>query len=97
MVLMNATVEIDKAGRLVVPKKMREALHLRGGDRLALHCAGDSLILEREKKPRGLYEEDGLLVYDSGGPTITAEQTFHLIESMREERMRHILGEDFEE
>ena len=36
MAFMNAIAEIDKAGRVVVPKKFRDALHLVPGTRLSL-------------------------------------------------------------
>jgi AbrB family looped-hinge helix DNA binding protein len=45
MVFMNAIVEIDKAGRIVVPKKLRDDLHLIPGTRLRI---------ERERRPAGL-------------------------------------------
>ena len=64
---MNAIAEIDKAGRLVVPKKMRDALHLVPGTRLTLRQDGDSIVLEPESHPRGLYVLDGWPVFDGGG------------------------------
>ncbi len=63
---MDAIAEIDKAGRLVVPKKMREALHLVPGTRIVPHQEGEAIVLRQEAKPRGLYMQDGTLVYDSG-------------------------------
>ena len=92
---MNGTVEIDRAGRIVVPKKMREALHLRAGDRLEIECSGEKLLLERERRPRGLYMKDGWLVWDGGGPTVTKEEVRGWIEEDREERVKHILGAGF--
>ena len=65
---MNATAEIDKAGRIVVPKKMRDALHLAPGTRVTLQQKGDTITLEPEAKPRGLYRKNGMLVYDFGRP-----------------------------
>ncbi len=66
MANMNAIAEIDKAGRLVVPKKMRDALHLVPGTRLTLLQEGQTIVLETESKPRGLYMKRGTLVYDAG-------------------------------
>jgi AbrB family looped-hinge helix DNA binding protein len=63
---MNATAEIDKAGRVVVPKRLREALHLVPGTRLTLHQEGDRLVIQPESRPRGLYMKKGTLVYDAG-------------------------------
>ncbi len=66
MVSMNAISEIDKAGRLVVPKKMRDVLHLRPGTRLHLRQEGETIVMEPEGKGRGLFLKKGTLVYDPG-------------------------------
>ena len=66
MATVNATTEIDKAGRIVVPKMLREALHLVPGTRLTLRLQGDALLIEAEAVPRGLYLKRGTLVYDAG-------------------------------
>jgi AbrB family looped-hinge helix DNA binding protein len=44
---MSATVTIDKYGRITIPKKMREALHLTPGTRLQLELFEDGLKLTR--------------------------------------------------
>lgn len=66
MAFMNAIAEIDKAGRIVVPKKLRDALHLTAGSRLSLRQEGDQIIVESADKPRGLYMKRGTLVFDPG-------------------------------
>jgi AbrB family looped-hinge helix DNA binding protein len=88
MVFMNATAEIDKAGRIVVPKKMRDALHLVPGTRLTLHQEGDTITLEPEAKLRGLYRKDGILVYDFG-PVPPMEDRDWVAE-VREERAQQL-------
>jgi len=86
---MNATAEIDKAGRVVVPKKLRDALHLVPGTRLILHQEGDSIVLQPESKPRGLYMKKGTLVYDAG--PVPPSNVVEWIAEGREERMKDIL------
>ncbi len=54
MAFMNATTEIDKAGRIVVPKKMRDALHLVPGTRVTLKQEGDAIQIAPERAGRGL-------------------------------------------
>jgi AbrB family looped-hinge helix DNA binding protein len=88
---MNAITEIDKAGRVVVPKRLRDALHLVPGTRLSLRLDGERLLIEPESKPRGLYMDRGTLVYDAGpGPATDAVDE---IAKAREARMRAILSD----
>jgi AbrB family looped-hinge helix DNA binding protein len=42
---MNVTVTIDKAGRVVIPKQIRDELALEAGDILSLESQGDTLTL----------------------------------------------------
>jgi AbrB family looped-hinge helix DNA binding protein len=90
MPFMNAIAEIDKAGRLVVPKKLRDALHLVPGTRLSIRQEGDALVIQPESKPRGLYMKRGTLVYDAGpGPATDAVEE---VARTREARMKAILS-----
>jgi AbrB family looped-hinge helix DNA binding protein len=91
MAFMNATVEIDKSGRLVVPKKVREAMHLQAGDKLEMNVEGDRMTLAPQRGGKGLYEKNGWLVWDSGVP-MSVEQSLRLIDDAREERIQHLLG-----
>jgi len=88
MAFMNAIAEIDKAGRVVVPKKMRDVLHLRAGTRLHLRQVGETIVIEPESKPRGLYMKKGTLVYDAGpGP---ATDVVEWVAEDREARLKHL-------
>jgi AbrB family looped-hinge helix DNA binding protein len=42
---MNTTVTLDKAGRAVIPKRLRDALRLAPGDELVLESEGDRVTL----------------------------------------------------
>jgi AbrB family looped-hinge helix DNA binding protein len=65
---MSTTVEIDKAGRVVVPKKFRDALHLTPGTRLKIDRTGDTLTLEQDFPEPKLEMIDGLWVMTDGPP-----------------------------
>lgn len=92
---MNATVEIDKLGRLVVPKKMREAIHVRPGDSINMELRGDEVVLRPQRPARGLHKEEGLWVYDSGSP-LKADDINRWIAEDRERRIRYVSGESLE-
>lgn len=97
---MNAIVEIDKAGRIVVPKKLRDALHLVPGTRLSIERSGDRLTLMPGSIAARLVIEDGVpLIFpadSSHAPTLTSEMVTDLIEQGRMEREGRFLalGED---
>lgn len=60
---------IDKAGRVVIPRALREEVGLRAGE-VELTPDGAGLRIE-PVTGEGLVEEDGLLVIPSGGAPIT--------------------------
>jgi AbrB family looped-hinge helix DNA binding protein len=82
---MTATVEIDKAGRIVVPKKLRDSLHLVPGTRVTFRLEGDAIIMAPEAQPRGLYMDRGTLVYDPG--PLPPIDTLEWLAKSREERL----------
>jgi AbrB family looped-hinge helix DNA binding protein len=98
MVFMNAIVEIDKAGRIVVPKKLRDDLHLVPGTRLRIERSGDRLTLMPSYLAARLVIEDGVpLIFpadQSNLPVLTVEMVTELIEQGRLERERRFLSLD---
>jgi AbrB family looped-hinge helix DNA binding protein len=87
---MNAIVEIDRAGRIVVPKKFRDALQLKPGTRLKLAQAGERLVLEQDYPEPNLEMRNGLLVM-VGGPALTAEDVNEAIRQGYDERHKRMM------
>ena len=87
---MNTTVEIDKAGRIVVPKKLREALHLIPGTRLKVERQGESLLLEPDFPEPQLILKDGMWVM-TGGKAVSSEEVSRLIQQAYDERHSRIM------
>jgi len=90
MVFMNATVEIDKAGRIVVPKKLRDDLHLVPGTRLRIERSGDRLVFEPAISEPQLIMKDGMWVVSGG--QITVEDVNELIRQGYAERQARNTG-----
>ena len=59
-------LEIDKAGRVVIPKPLRDELHLAAGDRLQLESSGDTITLRPVQEVSPLQKEHGFWVYRTG-------------------------------
>ena len=83
-------MEIDRAGRIVVPKKFRDALCLAPGTRLKVECTGDRIVLEQDFPEPRLEMRDGLLVM-VGGPPIAPEDVNEGIAQGYEERHKRIM------
>lgn len=76
---------IDSAGRIVVPKRLREELGFKPGQRLELSVADGRLEVEHPTTPIRLEEHDGQLVAvaDREMPTLTAEMVRDTLEQIR--------------
>jgi AbrB family looped-hinge helix DNA binding protein len=62
---------IDKAGRLVIPKALREQSGISAGD-VEISVDGAAIRIESVAAD-DLVEEDGLLLLPSGGPELDAD------------------------
>ena len=88
---MNATLTIDKAGRVVLPKPVRDALQISPGDSLELESSEDHIVLRPAPSKGRMYKKQGVWVFDSGVP-LSAEVVNKTIRRVRAERDRQVLG-----
>ncbi|MEX2606657.1 MAG: AbrB/MazE/SpoVT family DNA-binding domain-containing protein [Kiritimatiellia bacterium] len=56
------TTTIDTAGRIVVPKKLRDAYHLRGGTPIEIVADGEGLRIRVPHNEPSFVEKEGVLV-----------------------------------
>jgi AbrB family looped-hinge helix DNA binding protein len=88
---MNTRLVIDKAGRVVIPKPLREELHLEPGDTLEMETAGEQITLRPVRGTGPLTKENGVWVFYCGQP-LPASATDAILEQIREERHLANLG-----
>ena len=83
--IMNATITVDKAGRVVLPKAVRDQLELAAGDSLQLESSGDAIVLRPVRGNAGMRQKEGIWVFRTDEP-ISAETVNENIRQLREER-----------
>ncbi len=76
---MSVTTTIDKAGRLVVPKELREKLGLRAGSKVRLEVNEDRLELTPDVPQAEIEERDGI-------PVIVNWEGYDAVEAAKEGR-----------
>ena len=88
---MSTTVTLDKAGRVVLLKTLRDELHLEPGDTLELKSEGESVTLRPVRSASPLRKEDGVWVF-RGRTKLAASVTDKVLRNVREERDRDSRG-----
>ena len=83
-------LRLDKSGRVVLPKPLRQRLGLRSGSTLEATEAAEGLLLRPIAHRPSLVERDGLLVHT--GRPIRPFDWQELREDVEQERLRDILG-----
>jgi len=84
------TLRVDKAGRVVLPKPVRDNMRLVPGSSLALEERADGILLRPIKRRASLVEKDGLLVHRGEAPL--GLDWSRLVEDCREERGKDLSG-----
>ena len=82
---MSITITLGKAGRLVVPKAIRDSLGLREGSRLKLEIQGGKLQAAPEPDPVGIELKDGFPII-RGGPLLRGGAIVQAIKADRDFR-----------
>lgn len=79
------TITMDSAGRIIIPKSMRDELHLKSGQPLELQIRDNHLELSIAPTSVTLERRDGVLVGvpETSLPPLTAEQVRATLEQTR--------------
>ena len=84
---MTVRVTLDKAGRIVLPKPLRQELQLAPGDVLEAETSGEQITLIPLRGTAGLHKKHGVWVYRAGEPLADAvvQETLRQVRRERDE------------
>jgi AbrB family looped-hinge helix DNA binding protein len=88
---MTSRLTVDKAGRVVLPKPVRDELQLHPGDSLELESSEDRIVLRPVRGKGPLRKKQGVWVFRSGQP-LSLETVNQTLAAVRRERDRDNLG-----
>jgi AbrB family looped-hinge helix DNA binding protein len=83
---------IDRRGRVVLPKKLRERLEVGVSLKVEVIETAEGVLLKPVRRDSGLAMEDGVLIFRGGPEGAVPVNWRKLIEEDREERIQHILS-----
>lgn len=89
---MKSKVTLDRAGRVVLPKTLRDELHLTAGDTFDLTVKGDEITLRPRRGITPLQKERGVWVFRTGEP-LAADETMETLRDIRAQRQRRNAGD----
>jgi AbrB family looped-hinge helix DNA binding protein len=91
MAIMTARLKVDKVGRVVLPKPVRDKLQLAPGDELELESSEDRIVLRPVRGNAQLRKKHGVWVFRSGEP-LSLTTVNETMDRVRHEREAQILG-----
>ena len=86
---MTAKLTVDRAGRVLLPKQLRQDLHLSPGDILELKSEGDHIALRVERPKARLSKEMGVWVFDGEATQVSLPDW---LDQERQKRIGEFMG-----
>lgn len=86
---MTTKLTLDKAGRVVLPKPLRDQMRLEPGDTLHLECEGERITLRPFRPNAMLKKECGVWVYQGESADLSIPD---LLDRERDNRLRALRG-----
>jgi len=83
-------LSIDRFGRIVLPKEIRDRFGVKPGTEFELEERGDAILLKPVQKMAKIIDKGGWLVVETGGRPLTQEEVDDSIRKVREERDKKI-------
>jgi AbrB family looped-hinge helix DNA binding protein len=85
--MKEAMVPIDQAGRIVLPKDVRQELAIKPGDTLKVSIHGSSVTLTLNREAAGFVRKGKALVFTTGShEKLTVEDVASILDESRADR-----------
>src|SRR5437016_1007087 len=88
---MTLKTTIDRAGRVVLPKPLRDNLQLEPGDWLSVESTENEIVIRPLRGTVPLQKKHGIWTYGVGEP-LSLEQVNQTVQDVRRERDLKLLG-----
>lgn len=88
--MKNTSISIDGAGRIILPKELREELAIKPGDTLKLSVQGSSVTLTPDRQQSGLVRKSKALVFSNFDDDILSGETVE--RTLKEQRAANETG-----
>jgi AbrB family looped-hinge helix DNA binding protein len=88
--MRNTSISIDGAGRIILPKDVREELAIKPGDTLKISVQGSSVTLTPDRQQSGLVRKSKALVFSNPDEEILSRETVERI--LKEQRATNETG-----
>jgi len=85
-------ITIDKAGRVVIPKQVRDRYHMQPGTELEIENEADGIFLKVHDTKPSFIRKRGILVHHHGSDTVTLD-TADSLNRQREQRNYDVAGD----
>jgi AbrB family looped-hinge helix DNA binding protein len=89
--IMPSKLSMDHAGRVVLPKPVRDQLHLEPGESLEIETFQDHIILRPVRGSSPMRKKEGIWVFRTGEP-LAASVVEATARKVREEREKEVSG-----
>jgi AbrB family looped-hinge helix DNA binding protein len=90
--MKDALVPIDKAGRVVLPKDVRDELALNPGDLLKISVQGDQVTLRPNRETTGFVKRGGALIFSTSGTDLLKSEAVEAIRDLERDRLSDGIG-----
>ena len=77
--MKDVLIPIDKAGRVLLPKNVREELAINPGDLLKISIRGNEITLRPSREASGFIKRGHALVFSGGGADLLDNETVEAI------------------